>query len=80
MLLVPTTIFRSLALGAILVVLVSVIAALTLLPAVLRLLGDRVDALRLPFRRKQVEGSAGPRILGVGRARRHATPCGCAAR
>ena len=55
MLLVPTTIFRSLALGAILVVLVSVIAALTLLPAVLRLLGDRVDALRLPFRRKQVE-------------------------
>ncbi len=57
-LLVLTTIFRSLALGAILVVLVSVIGAMTLLPAVLRLLGDRVDALRLPFRRKQVEGRA----------------------
>ncbi len=49
MLLVPTTIFRSLALGAILVVAVSVLAAMTLLPAVLSLLGDRVDALRVPF-------------------------------
>jgi RND superfamily putative drug exporter len=49
MLLVPQTIFRSLAIGAILVVLVSLLAALTLLPAILRLLGDRVDALRLPF-------------------------------
>jgi putative drug exporter of the RND superfamily len=49
MFLVPTTIFRSLATGAILVVLVTVLAAMTLLPAVLSLLGDRVDALRLPF-------------------------------
>lgn len=52
MLLVPTTIFRSLAIGAILVVLVSVVAALTLLPAVLSVLGDRIEKLRLPFRRK----------------------------
>ena len=49
LLLVPSTIFRSLALGAILVGMVSVAAALTLLPAVLSLLGDRVNALRLPF-------------------------------
>ena len=49
MLLVPVTLFTSLGLGAILVVVVSVAASLTLLPAVLRLLGDRVDALRLPF-------------------------------
>jgi putative drug exporter of the RND superfamily len=49
LLLVPTTIFRSLAAGAILVGIVSVLAALTLLPAVLGLLGDRVNALRLPF-------------------------------
>ena len=48
-LLVPSTIFRSLAAGAILVGIVSVIAALTLLPAVLALLGDRVNALRIPF-------------------------------
>jgi uncharacterized membrane protein YdfJ with MMPL/SSD domain len=47
--LVPNTIFRSLAAGAILVGIVSVLAALTLLPAVLGLLGDRVNALRVPF-------------------------------
>ena len=39
--LVPNTIMRSLATGAILVGIVSVVAALTLLPAVLSLLGDR---------------------------------------
>jgi uncharacterized membrane protein YdfJ with MMPL/SSD domain len=49
LLLVPSTIFRSLAAGAILVALVSIVAALTLLPAVLSLLGDRVNALRIPF-------------------------------
>jgi putative drug exporter of the RND superfamily len=49
LLLVPSTIFRSLAAGAILVGIVSVIAALTLLPALLALLGDRVNALRIPY-------------------------------
>jgi putative drug exporter of the RND superfamily len=49
LLLVPSTIFRSLAAGAILVGIVSVIAALTLLPAVLALLGDHVNALRVPL-------------------------------
>ena len=49
LLLVPSTIFRSLAAGAILVGIISVVAALTLLPAVLALLGDRVNALRIPF-------------------------------
>ena len=39
---------RSLAVGAILVGIVSVVAALTLLPAVLGLLGDKVNALRIP--------------------------------
>jgi RND superfamily putative drug exporter len=39
---------RSLAAGAIAAALVSVAAALTLLPALLSLLGDRVNALRLP--------------------------------
>jgi uncharacterized membrane protein YdfJ with MMPL/SSD domain len=48
MLLVPTTIMRSLAAGAIVVGIVSVIGALTLLPALLSLLGDRVNALRVP--------------------------------
>ena len=49
MVLVPDTILRSLAVGAILVGVVSVVAALTLLPALLGLLGDRVNALRLPI-------------------------------
>ena len=49
MLLVPDTILRSLAAGAVLVGITAVLAATTLLPAVLSLLGDKVDALRLPF-------------------------------
>lgn len=49
MLIVPFSIFPSLGVGAISVVLGAVAAALTLLPAVLSLLGDRVDALRLPW-------------------------------
>jgi RND superfamily putative drug exporter len=39
----PTSIFRSLGLGAMLVVIVAVLAMLTLIPAVLSLLGDRID-------------------------------------
>jgi putative drug exporter of the RND superfamily len=49
MLLVPSTIMRSLAAGAILVGVTSVLAALTLLPALLGLLRDRVDTIRLPY-------------------------------
>src|SRR5829696_6915278 len=48
LLLVPSTVMRSVAAGAIVVALVSVAAALTLLPALLGLLGDRVNALRIP--------------------------------
>jgi putative drug exporter of the RND superfamily len=49
MLLVPNSIMRSLAVGAILVGIVSVLAALTLLPALLGLIGDKVNALRIPI-------------------------------
>ncbi|HEX6325613.1 MAG TPA: MMPL family transporter [Jiangellaceae bacterium] len=49
LLIVPSTIFRSLAAGAILVGLTSLAVALTLLPALLGLLRDRVDAVRLPI-------------------------------
>ena len=52
MLLVPATIFRGLAGGAIIVVAVSMAAAMTLLPAVLSLLGDKVNAGRI-FGRKR---------------------------
>ncbi|HET9248391.1 MAG TPA: MMPL family transporter, partial [Actinomycetota bacterium] len=43
MFILPTTIFRSLASGAIFVTLMSLLAAMTLLPALLALLGDRTD-------------------------------------
>jgi RND superfamily putative drug exporter len=43
MFLIPTIIFRSLGAGAILVVIVGVLATLTLIPALLSLLGDKID-------------------------------------
>ncbi len=49
LLVVPVNVFQGLAAGAVLVVAAAVLAALTLLPAVLSLMGDRVDALRIPF-------------------------------
>jgi uncharacterized membrane protein YdfJ with MMPL/SSD domain len=64
MLLVPSSIMRSLAAGAILVGIVSVVAALTLLPAVLGLLGDRVNALRIPFFGREVGRRTESRFWG----------------
>jgi putative drug exporter of the RND superfamily len=49
LLIVPNNVMRSLALGAILVGITSVVAALTLLPALLGLLGDRINSWRIPF-------------------------------
>jgi RND superfamily putative drug exporter len=57
MLIIPTTIFRSLGAGAIFVVIVAVIASLTLLPAMLGLLGDRVNKVRI--RKKAATGEVG---------------------
>ncbi len=59
MVLVPDTILRSLALGAILVALTSVAASLTLLPAVLSLLGDRVNSLKVPYVGRNAERGSG---------------------
>jgi RND superfamily putative drug exporter len=50
MFILPTTIFRSLASGAIFVTVMSLLAAMTLLPAVLALLGDRINWPRLSRR------------------------------
>ncbi|MDH3470631.1 MAG: MMPL family transporter [Acidimicrobiia bacterium] len=47
LLFLPNTIFRSLAVGAILVVILAVAASMTLLPAVLSLLGDRINLGRV---------------------------------
>jgi RND superfamily putative drug exporter len=56
MLLLPNTIYRSIGLGAMLVVITAVAASLTLLPAVLSLMGDKVDALRIRGRRRNGSG------------------------
>lgn len=60
MFIMPDATFRSFAVGAILVVAATVLASMTLLPAVLGLLGDRVNWLSLPFlgshRRPESEG------------------------
>ena len=61
--------FTSLAIGAMLVVAVAVIASATVLPAMLSVLGDKVEAIRLPFskrraaRRGSVDGAWG-RLAG----------------
>ena len=52
MLIIPTTIFRGLAGGAIIVVLISVAASMTLLPAVIALLGDKLNAGRIIGRKR----------------------------
>ncbi len=61
---VPHTLFLATALGAIMVVLVSVTATLTLLPAVLMVLGPRVDRCRLPFLRRAAAGPSGEQREG----------------
>ncbi|MCK9485384.1 MAG: MMPL family transporter [Dehalococcoidia bacterium] len=49
MFVVPTSIFRSFAIGASAVVLVTIVASVTLLPALLSLMGDRINGLSIPF-------------------------------
>ncbi len=55
---VPMGFFRSLGLGAVLVVIVELAATLTLLPALLVLLGPNVNRLAIPFVGKRGGGSA----------------------
>ncbi|MEX1126127.1 MAG: MMPL family transporter [Acidimicrobiia bacterium] len=55
MLILPNTLFRALGTGAILVVIVAVSASLTLLPAVLSLMGDKIDSLKVRRRRSPDE-------------------------
>jgi RND superfamily putative drug exporter len=65
--LVPNSIMRSLAVGAIVVGVISVAAALTLLPALLGLLGDRIERLRIPLFSSRRGAAASPegRVWGA---------------
>jgi RND superfamily putative drug exporter len=60
MFIIPTTIFRSLAGGAILVTLASLAASMTLLPAILALLGDRINWPRLS-KRTRIDSAHDPK-------------------
>ncbi|MXX92997.1 MAG: MMPL family transporter [Chloroflexi bacterium] len=53
MFIIPMGFFQSLGLGAILVVIIEMAATLTLLPAILALLGPKVDLLSIPFFRRK---------------------------
>jgi putative drug exporter of the RND superfamily len=57
-LIVPDRVFFSVGLGMITVVTVAVAASLTLLPAVLSLMGDNVDRFKLPYLRRRQGRSA----------------------
>ena len=67
MLIVPNSIMRSLAVGAILVGIVSVVASATLLPALLGLIGDGIDRLRIPLVGRRSLEAANPegRVWGA---------------
>ncbi|MBU2603781.1 MAG: MMPL family transporter [Actinobacteria bacterium] len=68
---VPLTTFRSLGVGAVLVVTVAVVAMLTLVPALLSLLGDRIDWPRAPRRGLAARESRwGAWLRGLGSRRR----------
>jgi len=60
MIIIPTTIFRALAGGAIFVTLAALAASMTLLPAILSLLGDRINWPRLS-KRARVDSQPDPR-------------------
>lgn len=63
MLIMPDATFRSFAVGAMLAVAATVLASMTLLPAVLGLMGDRINWLSIPF-----AGQRGKQGAGSGRA------------
>ncbi len=67
MFIVPNSIMRSLAVGAILVGIVSVVASATLLPALLGLIGDGIDRLRIPLVGRRSLEAANPegRVWGA---------------
>jgi trehalose monomycolate/heme transporter len=57
----PQMFLRSMALGGIAVTLAAVVMAVTLLPALIAVLGRRIDALRMPWYRREAEAEAAER-------------------
>lgn len=73
LLIIPTNVYRSLAGGAMLVVLLCLLAAFTLLPAVVSVLGERIDALRVPLVPHLSAGRGWDRLTGL--ATRYPVAC-----
>ncbi len=73
LLIIPTNVYRSLAAGAILVVLLCLLASFTLLPALVSLLGDRLDALRIALPRRASAGRWWDWLTGL--SIRHPVSC-----
>ncbi len=76
MVIIPLDIMISMGVGVMLVVITTLLTALIALPALLSLLGDRVDALRVPFigRRVDAPPERPRRHLGAPRPQHHAPP------
>ena len=69
LLIFPQVLLRSMGLGGAAAVLVAMVASLTVLPALLAVLGHRVNALRLPWARKRgIPSVTGAVAAGAGRA------------
>jgi uncharacterized membrane protein YdfJ with MMPL/SSD domain len=62
LLLFPQVFLRSMGFGGMAAVLVAMLAALTVLPAMLAVLGHRINALRVPLGRRNTEGQTWARI------------------
>ncbi|MDG4829580.1 MMPL family transporter [Solwaraspora sp. WMMD1047] len=80
LLIFPQAFLRSMGLGGMAAVLVAMLAALTVLPALLAMLGPRINALRVPGRRrKEPAGAAAPMAATPsGAAPAGAVPAGAA--
>ena len=58
LLIIPSSIEQSIGAGAILVVIAAVLVSMTLLPAVLGLMGDKVNAIRIPLVQRRETGQS----------------------
>ncbi|MEO6503300.1 MAG: MMPL family transporter, partial [Jatrophihabitantaceae bacterium] len=69
LLIFPQVLLRSMGLGGAAAVLVAMVSSLTVLPAMLAVLGHRVNALRLPWaRHRRISTVTGAVTAGAGRA------------
>ena len=74
LLIIPDSSNRAIGAGSLLVILAAVLSTMLLLPALLSLMGDRVDALRIPFLQRRANRGIHQPILGRTDPDRDGTP------